>query len=88
MADCEHPTSANAVQCFQSRQVSHSFFIDDSDHDADRVWWVTAVKHMAGSLAVEWAKEGIRVNCLSPGYMLTPLTKKLLEEDVKLKVCR
>lgn len=42
---------------------------------------------MAGSLAVEWAKDGIRVNCLSPGYMLTPLTKKLLDADVKLKVC-
>ncbi|KDR81725.1 hypothetical protein GALMADRAFT_239883 [Galerina marginata CBS 339.88] len=44
-----------------------------------------AVKHMAASLAVEWAKEGVRVNALSPGYMLTKLTKTILEKDVELK---
>ena len=32
-----------------------------------------AVRHLAASLAVEWAGRGIRVNCVSPGYMLTPL---------------
>jgi D-arabinitol 2-dehydrogenase len=32
-----------------------------------------AVRHLAASLAVEWAGRGIRVNCISPGYMLTPL---------------
>jgi D-arabinitol 2-dehydrogenase len=32
-----------------------------------------AVRHMAASLAVEWAQYGIRVNCISPGYMTTPL---------------
>lgn len=44
-----------------------------------------AVKHMAASLAVEWAKEGVRVNTLSPGYMSTKLTKTLLEQDNELK---
>lgn len=32
-----------------------------------------AVRHLAASLAVEWAAAGIRVNCISPGYMLTAL---------------
>jgi len=39
-----------------------------------------AVTHMASSLAVEWAQNGIRVNSLSPGYMLTQLTKTILEK--------
>jgi NAD(P)-dependent dehydrogenase (short-subunit alcohol dehydrogenase family) len=34
-----------------------------------------AVRHMARSLAVEWAHNKIRVNCISPGYVLTNLTK-------------
>lgn len=32
-----------------------------------------AVRHLAASLAVEWAHAGIRVNTISPGYMLTAL---------------
>jgi D-arabinitol 2-dehydrogenase len=32
-----------------------------------------AVRHMARSLAVEWAREGIRVNCISPGHVGTAL---------------
>ncbi|KAJ7864795.1 hypothetical protein B0H14DRAFT_2735537 [Mycena olivaceomarginata] len=44
-----------------------------------------AVKHMASSLAVEWAKKGVRVNVLSPGYMLTKLTRTILAHDTELK---
>ncbi|OQO07196.1 hypothetical protein B0A48_07766 [Cryoendolithus antarcticus] len=43
-----------------------------------------AVRHLASSLAVEWAHAGIRVNCISPGYMLTALTKKILDENPEL----
>ncbi|RDW66894.1 D-arabinitol dehydrogenase-like protein [Coleophoma crateriformis] len=44
-----------------------------------------AVRHLASSLAVEWAHAGIRVNCISPGYMLTALTKKILDDKPDLK---
>lgn len=44
-----------------------------------------AVRHLAASFAVEWATANIRVNCISPGYMLTPLTKKILAENPELK---
>lgn len=44
-----------------------------------------AVRHLAASLAVEWAHAGIRVNCISPGYMMTPLTKKILDDKPELK---
>ncbi|KAJ7074062.1 NAD-P-binding protein [Mycena amicta] len=44
-----------------------------------------AVKHMAASLAVEWAKKGVRVNVLSPGYMQTKLLKTVLAHDTELK---
>ncbi|KAI9820046.1 MAG: hypothetical protein M1826_001036 [Phylliscum demangeonii] len=40
-----------------------------------------AVRHMAASLAVEWAAHGIRVNCLSPGYMVTALTQTILDAN-------
>ncbi|KAK3991194.1 hypothetical protein QBC44DRAFT_323754 [Cladorrhinum sp. PSN332] len=44
-----------------------------------------AVRHLAASLSVEWARDGIRVNCVSPGYMLTALTKKILDGKPDLK---
>ncbi|KAI5300497.1 hypothetical protein KEM55_007003 [Ascosphaera atra] len=37
-----------------------------------------AVKHLASSLAVEWATKKIRVNCISPGYMITAMTRKII----------
>jgi NAD(P)-dependent dehydrogenase (short-subunit alcohol dehydrogenase family) len=33
-----------------------------------------AVAHLTKSLAVEWARYGIRVNCISPGYIVTEMT--------------
>lgn len=43
------------------------------------------VIHMAKSLAAEWAQYKIRVNTLSPGYILTPLTRHIIETDGELR---
>ena len=32
------------------------------------------VIHMAKAMAIEWAARGVRVNCISPGYMATEMT--------------
>jgi 2-deoxy-D-gluconate 3-dehydrogenase len=34
----------------------------------------SALVQLTKTMAVEWAKDGIRVNSLSPGFMMTPLT--------------
>ena len=34
-------------------------------------------RHLTKSCAVEWAQYGIRVNSVSPGYMMTELTKRI-----------
>jgi NAD(P)-dependent dehydrogenase (short-subunit alcohol dehydrogenase family) len=39
-----------------------------------------AVRHLAASLAVEFAEHNIRVNCISPGYMKTPMTVEIMEK--------
>ncbi len=43
-----------------------------------------AVMHLAKSLAVEWAPAGIRVNSVSPGYVLTDLTQAILDKEPAL----
>ncbi len=36
------------------------------------------------SLAVEWARHGIRVNAIAPGYFVTPMTDRLKQRDANL----
>ena len=43
-----------------------------------------AAKHgvvgLTKSTAIEYAQDGIRVNCVNPGYVATPMTKETIEE--------
>jgi len=43
------------------------------------------VVHLVRSLACEWAKYNIRVNTLSPGYILTPLTRNVISGHTEMK---
>ena len=41
-----------------------------------------AVKNLTKGMCADWAKHGIQVNALAPGYFATPLTKALMEDPV------
>lgn len=44
-----------------------------------------AVRHLAASLAVEWAAADIRVNSIAPGYVLTDLTRQIIDREPELE---
>lgn len=43
----------------------------------------SAIAQLAKTLAVEWAKDNIQVNCLAPGFIVTPLTEAGMFSDQK-----
>ncbi|MEV8148445.1 SDR family oxidoreductase [Arthrobacter sp. NPDC080073] len=44
-----------------------------------------AVAHLGKSLAVEWAAAGVRVNSIAPGYVLTDLTRQIIDREPALE---
>jgi len=40
-----------------------------------------AVEGMTRALAVEWSPFGVRVNCIAPGFILTAMSSKALDDD-------
>ena len=40
-----------------------------------------AMNQLTGNLACEWAKDGIRVNCVCPWYTKTPLAEQVLKNE-------
>lgn len=44
-----------------------------------------ALTQLTRNLAVEWAKDGIRVNAIAPWYISTPLAAPVLDDPEKLK---
>jgi NAD(P)-dependent dehydrogenase (short-subunit alcohol dehydrogenase family) len=38
------------------------------------------VVHMTKSMAVEWARHGVRVNCVAPGFIDTPMANALFDQ--------
>jgi NAD(P)-dependent dehydrogenase (short-subunit alcohol dehydrogenase family) len=47
-----------------------------------------AVVHLTRSLALEWARYGIRVNALEPGYIRTELTEELWDKPYGLEMIK
>ena len=45
----------------------------------------SAARMLAKQLAREWGSDGIRVNCVSPGATLTPMTAAIFEDADKLR---
>lgn len=41
-----------------------------------------AVKNLTKGMCADWARHGLQVNALAPGYFATPLTKSLVEDPV------
>jgi NAD(P)-dependent dehydrogenase (short-subunit alcohol dehydrogenase family) len=40
----------------------------------------TAVSYLTRCLATEWGEIGIRINCIAPGYVLTPMAQSIIDK--------
>jgi gluconate 5-dehydrogenase len=47
-----------------------------------------AVAQLTKTMAIEWAKDNIQVNCVAPGFMMTPLSEPVWADDYKAQWMR
>jgi NAD(P)-dependent dehydrogenase (short-subunit alcohol dehydrogenase family) len=45
----------------------------------------SAIEGMTRALAVEWSSSGVRVNCVAPGFIVTPMSSRALDGDPERK---
>lgn len=45
----------------------------------------SAIAHLTKAMAVEWARYGIRINCVAPGFFMTPLGVPIWTDDVRTR---
>ena len=60
--------------------VGHSGNIGQANYAASKA----AIVGMSKSLALEYGKKNIRVNCVSPGFIMSDMTDKISEDHTNL----
>jgi NAD(P)-dependent dehydrogenase (short-subunit alcohol dehydrogenase family) len=81
---------AKRLDAAGSRDKQHGRIILIGSITADKIFPATsvygatkaAVRHLGRSLAREWARRGINVNIIQPGYFESEMTASLFESDV------
>ncbi len=87
---------ANLTSCFELSRLCHALLREGDDPAIVNISSVAGLTHLrtgapyamskaamiqlTRNLACEWAADGIRVNCLAPWYIETPLTEPLFED--------
>ncbi|CAL4979058.1 unnamed protein product [Urochloa decumbens] len=78
--DCSRMMATNLESCFHLSQLAHPLLLNASISGG------AGLNQLTRSLAVEWACDKIRVNCVAPGYIQTDQIKgvdpKTLEEQL------
>lgn len=65
---------------FISSIAAHVSFSNSAIYSATKA----AVSNLASCLSIDLARDGIRVNAISPGFVETPMYESMLEENPKL----
>ena len=64
--------------------VGHTGNIGQANYAASKAGIIA----MSKSLAIEYGKKNIKVNCISPGFIISDMTSKISEEHVELMKSR